>query len=169
MTHVIPRDRAYFDARTVVDDNGCWVWSKSQARPGHGRGGPYGQARCPELGRSVGAHVLAYKNLVGSIPDGHEIDHTCENTLCCNPAHLEAVTPAENKRRTHARGNGRNQNTGKTHCPKCDEPYAGQSQRGDGRKFRHCVPCMKTYQADRYAANRESIRARQNAQRKAGG
>lgn len=38
------------------------------------------------------------------IPDGMEMDHTCGNRLCCNPAHGEIVTHAENMRRAWARG-----------------------------------------------------------------
>jgi hypothetical protein len=151
MTNVIPRDRAYFQARTTVNDQGCWVWQLQSARAGHGRGGLYGRARCPVQRRPVGAHVLAYKNLVGSVPDGHEIDHTCRNTLCCNPDHLEAVTPAENNRRRWASGDGANQNTDKTHCPKCREPYSMESKRGDGRTFRSCRPCTQAYQREYHA------------------
>lgn len=151
MTNVIPRDRAYFEARTVTDENGCWVWQLQTMKPTHGRGGPYGVARDPIAKRPIGAHRLAYRELVGPIPDGYEVDHTCENTVCCNPEHLEAVTPAENKRRTHERGNGRNQNTDKTHCPKCREPYSMTSRRGDGRTFRACKPCTQAYQRGYHA------------------
>lgn len=147
----IPRDRAFFDARVQYDPNGCWVWNLRSTRPGHGRGGPYGQTSRYGEQRPVGAHVLSYEVFVGPVPSGHEIDHLCANTLCCNPEHLEAVTPAENKRRTHERGNGRNQNTSKTHCKKCGEPYTMESKRGDGRTFRSCKPCVQAYQREYHA------------------
>jgi hypothetical protein len=37
--------------------------------------------------------------MVGPVPEGLELDHLCENPPCCNPAHLEPVTHAENNRR----------------------------------------------------------------------
>lgn len=52
----------------------------------------------------VYVHRFIYENTVGPIPPGHEVDHVkmkgCTSTLCCNPAHLEAVTPGVNKERT---------------------------------------------------------------------
>lgn len=53
--------------------------------------------------RLVYAHRLAYELLVGPIPSGMTIDHTCANRLCVNPAHLEAVTIRENIRRAWKR------------------------------------------------------------------
>lgn len=159
MSRGIPRDLAYFRARTVMDENGCWVWQLFTAKPGHGRGGPYGKTSRMGEQRPVGAHVLSYEVFKGPVPAGHEIDHTCENTLCCNPAHLEAVTPAENKRRTHSRGNGRNQNTDKTHCPVHHTPYDMESKRGDGRTFRTCRACYRAYQRE----YQRGVRARRKA------
>lgn len=46
------------------------------------------------------AHRYSYELNVGPIPDGYEIDHLCQTPLCVRPDHLEAVTPAENMRRT---------------------------------------------------------------------
>ena len=52
-------------------------------------------------GKREYAHVTAYKLYVGPVPDGLEIDHVCRTTWCVNPAHLEAVTHAENLRRAY--------------------------------------------------------------------
>lgn len=46
------------------------------------------------------AHRLAWERAHGPIRDGLTVDHReCSNRLCCNPAHLELVTLAENGRR----------------------------------------------------------------------
>lgn len=51
-------------------------------------------------GKTRFGHVVSHELFVGPIPDGYEVDHLCRITWCCNPRHLEAVTPQENKRRT---------------------------------------------------------------------
>lgn len=75
----------------------CWIWTASTAGPGqygyfHVRGGRADRVR-------TYAHRWAYEQLVGPIPDGMELDHTCRNSRCVNPAHLEPVDHAENHRR----------------------------------------------------------------------
>lgn len=75
----------------VETETGCWEW---QGTIGHG----YGTIKLE--GRTVLAHRLMYELHVGPIPPRPAcIDHLCRNRRCCNPAHLEIVTLAENSRR----------------------------------------------------------------------
>lgn len=84
----------------------CWEWSGARSSGGYGR--------VPSGGRdALYAHRFAYELLVGPIPEGLQIDHLCRNRACCNPIHLEPVTPAENVRRGAA---GRLR-VPTTHCP----------------------------------------------------
>jgi hypothetical protein len=52
-------------------------------------------------GRTEPLHRYLYEALVESVPDGHELDHTCGEgfTWCCFPGHVEPVTHGENMTR----------------------------------------------------------------------
>lgn len=76
---------------TSTEEGKCWPWGASRTPSG------YGQIRF--RGSVWLAHRAAYTLFVGKIPDGLEIDHTCQVRLCCNPSHLEPVTGPENIRR----------------------------------------------------------------------
>ena len=115
----------------------------------------------PGEAQPIGAHVLAFEVFHGAVPAGYEVDHTCRNTLCCNPEHLEAVTPAENNRRKWAAGDGANQHTAKEACPTHGTPYDMESRRGDGRTFRSCRACYRDYQRE----YQRGVRARRKAER----
>lgn len=79
-------------SRIGVDlGTGCWHWLGTRTSKGYGVVG-WG-------GVSSGAHRAVWRELVGEIPDGLVLDHLCRVRDCCNPAHLEPVTPAENSRR----------------------------------------------------------------------
>jgi hypothetical protein len=58
-------------------------------------------------------HRVAYELAKGPIPAGMQIDHLCRVLTCCNPAHLEAVTPRTNVRRSNSTAGI---NARKTHC-----------------------------------------------------
>lgn len=58
-------------------------------------------ARTREDGKKayLRVHMVRYAAVHGALEDGLVHDHLCRHRPCCNPAHLEAVTIAENNRR----------------------------------------------------------------------
>lgn len=73
----------------------CHLWTGPTS--GTGRGGNYG--RMSLNGQTVATHIVAYTHYYGYVPSKKQIDHLCNNRLCCNPAHLELVSHLTNQRR----------------------------------------------------------------------
>lgn len=87
---------AGFLARAKPDPvTGCWEWQGEIKLNGY--------TECWVFGRREMAHRAAYRELVGPIPEGKIIRHTCDNPRCCNPAHLLPGTQADNIRDKVAR------------------------------------------------------------------
>ena len=67
--------------RTQILPSGCWIYTGSIQKFGHGRIGTGN--------KELLVHRVAYENLVGPIPDGMDILHKCIGTPACwNPEHL---------------------------------------------------------------------------------
>lgn len=91
--------------RVVVQDSGledakgqpspCHVWQGPHS--GTGKGGGYGRTSLG--GQTVAVHLVVYTHYFGYIPSKKQVDHLCNNRLCCNPDHLELVTHLQNQRR----------------------------------------------------------------------
>lgn len=131
------KDQARFWSKVALpNEQGCMLWLKATDKDGYGVfGTTSGQRR---------AHRVSYELAYGPIPDGLVIDHVrakgCTNTNCVAPAHLEAVTQAENVLRSrglpaiHA---------AKTHCHRghaFDEKNTYRYLRR-GRPARNCRAC----------------------------
>lgn len=124
----------YLAERSEVASNGCILWRGSKTRGG------YGTANIG--GRKTTAHRIAFEATKGPIADGLEIDHLCGDPLCINPAHLEAVSHAENVRRSRtARA---------THCVSGHEFTPANTYRKKSNGCRVCRACA----ARRSAENR---------------
>ena len=75
--------------------SGCWLWTGCLCK-GYGNFSLNGTAHY--------AHRWLWEYVNGPVPAGLELDHLCGVKNCVNPAHLEAVTHAENMRRAAMRG-----------------------------------------------------------------
>lgn len=109
----------------------CWVWTRQRTESGYGV--------LPIKGRGMKqkpyyVHRLLYENTIGPAPQ--DIDHLCDNPGCLRPAHLEAVTHAENIRRAFERLSGGSCVNGHTRTPENRAPWSEP-----GRW--ECLPCVR--------------------------
>lgn len=123
-----PSRTARFHRSYKVDDSGCWLWTAKIGRDGYGR---FYLAR-----RWLMAHRFAHELLVGPIPEGHDVDHLCRTRLCVRPQHLEAVTHAENMRRTPYLA----ARVAQTECIH-GHAYTPENTGRDSRGCRYCKRC----------------------------
>lgn len=114
-------------ALSIIVQNGCWNWRARIDRWG------YGHIRIRQITKL--AHRAAYEEFIGAIPLGMQLDHLCKNTRCCNPAHLEIVTPTENALRSTCVA----ARIALTHC-KYGHPLSGINVRISGNS-RICRAC----------------------------
>lgn len=124
----------------IKNEEGCWMWPQVCKRSGYGIISINSTPTAP--------HRVAWRLKHGSSPPkGLHLDHLCRNRPCCNPSHLEMVTPAENLRR------GLLGPVLRTHCYK-GHPYAGNTAIQNGR-HRVCKTCRQARERARYHRHRD--------------
>lgn len=72
--------------------NGCWEWQGKLNNCGYG----CFQETVDGKKTEVRSHRRSYEIFKGSIPEGMQVCHSCDNPCCCNPEHLWLGTPKEN-------------------------------------------------------------------------
>jgi hypothetical protein len=85
----------------VAGPDECWLWTGPPTKDGG-----YGQIRWVSLDPNgpIRTHRVAWLLTHGEIPARMHLHHRCETPLCCNPAHLELLTPGEHTHVHHGEG-----------------------------------------------------------------
>jgi hypothetical protein len=93
----VAHTRRFWEKVAPDPETGCWNWTAATS-------GGYGVVSSMLLTgdpQPLRAHRWAYLIFVGPLDPGKHIHHVCGNKRCCNPAHLEALSPRSHSL-THA-------------------------------------------------------------------
>jgi hypothetical protein len=138
-----------------VGPDRCWPWQGSVTAQGYGR--------LKVRGRTWRAHRLAYEIVMGPIPGGRHLDHTChdpelckggddcQHRRCVNPLHLKPTTLVENVMRGASPAA---QNARKTHCKRGHELTEGNLYKT--KRGRLCATCARAQVAGSRARRKET-------------
>jgi hypothetical protein len=87
------------------------------------------------LSGQLATHVV-WELVIGKVPRGNHLHHTCHNLRCVRPGHLASKTPLE-----HDQAHGRRK------CP--DGESTGIIKRRSGKVERYCKVCRNAYERER--------------------
>lgn len=80
--------KGFSDRLELDKETGCWNWTGATDR--------YGYGNMKRAGKSIRAHRYAFEKLVGPIPSGACVLHSCDNPACVNPDHLRTGSQKDN-------------------------------------------------------------------------
>ena len=109
------------NADTSGGSESCWIWLGYRERHGYGR--------VTRRGKRVLVHRAVYEELVGPIPHGLDLLHSCDNVACVNPAHLHPGTHDDNMKEMAARGRSQRKRGSEKDCAIIDEEIAADIKR----------------------------------------
>ena len=94
--------KEYVMSKITINNNGCWEYQGTKNAKGYGM--------VEHMGRGHRVHRLMWQLTHGDIPADKQINHKCDNRICCNPEHLYAGTQIENVHDRQVRGRWRPNN-----------------------------------------------------------
>jgi len=129
-----------FMSKVKEDKQGCWLWQAGKNACGYGQ--------FSDRINGV-AHRWIYEILIGSIPGGKQLDHSCRKRACVNPAHLSPVDQATNlHRRRYSFAVEYNTQCRNGHTYAIDGTYTYTRK---GREYKKCKACQDNGTARYYA------------------
>lgn len=142
---------------TPGDPKDCWIYAR-RAKNG------YAASTSVTMHKGA-AYRLIYMLMVGPIPEGMEIDHTCDNGRagCVNWHHLEAVTHQRNMTRPEHTQAGKHMR--QTHC-KHGHEFTPENTGTWVKGKRYCRQCMRDRQAKYRADGRAALYMERHRQKK---
>lgn len=91
-------------------NSGCILWKGSRNYFGYGC--IKSDRAKSGVRRTLNSHRVSYELMVGPIPMGFEVLHSCDNPPCINPVHLFLGTHKDNMRDMWKKGRGYDINRG---------------------------------------------------------
>jgi hypothetical protein len=134
---------------SVIKGPGCWEWTASRQRFGHGTKWHNGAVRL--------VHRIAWEEANGPIPHGLCVLHRCDNPSCVRPEHLFLGTKGDNNVDRNTKGRSRSHNRGITQCLR-GHWYTPENTHLDRFGKRSCRTCRAAAQAA-YLARRKDANA----------
>ena len=85
----ITPDQMFWLKVVKAEGDQCWDWLGALQRDGYAHFTARGR-------KTISAHRYAYEQLVGPIPEGMDLLHSCDNRKCVNPSHTRPGTHLDN-------------------------------------------------------------------------
>lgn len=123
--------------------SGCWIWTAFRTKHGYGKYKFGSRYTSPHM-----AHRLCYELCFGALDPMLHLHHKCCNPPCCNPAHLEPLTPKEHVHKTP--NNIAKICAEKTHCGNW-HPYNAENTILTKGGKRRCRICEQEWQRKKHA------------------
>lgn len=138
----------------------CWLWTGATTSK------EYGAFKYYKDKSAIGAHVSSYLFHIGEVPKGMRVCHLCDNPPCVNPSHLFLGSNSDNMKDMVAKNRNGASSRKQTHCRRGHEfNVVGviYGTKKDGKSYRTCKECKKTYDKSR---SKNRVEYQRNYQRK---